>query len=83
MKVKWARRLHQAAVVVFALSLMMSPGCTGAILDAAGAGALSLLQGSVSGVGSILLFGEEPPSLLFNSLLNAVGSTGGGGGAHH
>lgn len=82
MKIRWARRLQQSAVVTLAVSLIMLTGCTGAILDSVGAGALSLLQGSVSGVGSILLFGEEPPSLLFNSLLNSVGSGSAGGHSH-
>ena len=76
--------MRWAAVVLIILSVTMLPGCDDMILDAVVAGGLDFLQGSVTGLAGFLVFGENPPALVFNSILNAVGSGGGGGGgAHH
>ena len=55
-------------------------GCGDEIIDALGAGALDFLQGSAAGVASFAAFGEDPPSLIFNALLNTIGGGGAGGG---
>ena len=75
---------NHACLVLTGLSLLCG-GCTGAILDAAAAGALDLIHGTVAGFGGSALFGESPSPLIFNSILNAIGGGGGGGGGggHH
>lgn len=75
---------NHALLALTGLSLLCG-GCTGAILDAAAAGALDLIHGTVTGVGGYAVFGESPPALIFNSILNAIGGGGGGGGGggHH
>lgn len=64
---------------------LLAAGCRGAVFDAAAAGALDLLHGTVAGMGGQVLFGESPSPLLLNSILNSIGSGGGGGGGggHH
>ena len=72
-------------VALLAAAMLIVPlcGCDAveSLADAAGAGILDLVQGSVSGVGAFTLFGENPPALIFNSILNVVGG-GAAGGAH-
>ncbi len=73
--------LRGAAVLLVSLCSLVQVGCTDAVFDALGAGALDFLQGSLAGVASFVAFGENPPSLIFNSLLNTIG--GGSSGAGH
>lgn len=72
-----------AGLVIIALAISTLPvgGCGAAVADAVAAGALDLVQGAVTGVVGTAVFGESPPPLILNSILNAVG--GGGGGGHH
>lgn len=77
------RASRWAAVLLVILSVTMLPGCHDTILDAVLAGGLDFLQGAVTGLAGFLVFGENPPALIFNGILNAIGSGAGGGGAHH
>ena len=81
-KVK-SKACRYTTVLLVLLSLIVLPGCTGAILDTVYGTGLDLISGSLFGVGSFALFGEEPPAIIFNSLLNSIGGGGGGGGHNH
>jgi hypothetical protein len=72
-------------VAALAASCTLAGGCVDAVADAVAAGALDLIQGAVTGVAGTAVFGESPPPLILNSVLNAIGGGGGGGGGggHH
>jgi drug/metabolite transporter (DMT)-like permease len=69
-------------IALVAVCALQATGCdaSSAFADAAAAGALNFVQGSVVGVLGTLFFGEDPNALIFNSILNSI--TGGGGGGH-
>ena len=78
-----SKAFRVTTVLLVLLSLTVLPGCTGAILDTVYGTGLDLISGSLFGVGSFTLFGEEPPALIFNSLLISIGGGGAGGGHNH